>query len=195
MTESPYNEWCSVCYAPIIEVTRGIPSIGTCKNGHRKDRKFSLKKDPTNSSVEEVEIEELKSKVKMYDDYLASERFNVRSADKEKEVAYKFAENVVLRAKKAEKKLSDMIDQLSEKIHPDIIDRYKKFLSGIEPKQEEEPDTSSGHIVWMLNQLETIEDREKAMRWLGFIQGCLIMIGATTVTAERDFTRPYFTKT
>lgn len=35
-------------------------------------------------------------------------------------------------------------------------------------------------------------DGGKANRWLGFIQGCMIMRGMTTVQAERDFTRPYF---
>lgn len=32
----------------------------------------------------------------------------------------------------------------------------------------------------------------KLNRWLGYIQGCLIERGYTTVEAERDFTRPLF---
>ncbi len=32
----------------------------------------------------------------------------------------------------------------------------------------------------------------KLNRWLGYIQGVLITLGITTVTAERDWTRPYF---
>lgn len=32
----------------------------------------------------------------------------------------------------------------------------------------------------------------KLCRWLGYIQGCLIERGITTVTAERDWTRPLF---
>ena len=32
----------------------------------------------------------------------------------------------------------------------------------------------------------------KLNRWLGYIQGVLITKGATTVTTERDFTRPLF---
>lgn len=32
----------------------------------------------------------------------------------------------------------------------------------------------------------------KLNRWLGYIQGCLIWEGLTTVEAERDFTRPLF---
>jgi hypothetical protein len=32
----------------------------------------------------------------------------------------------------------------------------------------------------------------KLNRWIGYIQGVLIERGATTVTAERDWTRPLF---
>ena len=54
--------------------------------------------------------------------------------------------------------------------------------------------THPNHLAWMLNELAMMEDREKAMRWLGFVQGVIISNGLTTVDAERDFTRPYFKK-
>lgn len=42
--------------------------------------------------------------------------------------------------------------------------------------------------------LELDKDNSKVNRWLGFIQGCLILNGLTTVEAERNFTRPLLTQ-
>jgi hypothetical protein len=55
-----------------------------------------------------------------------------------------------------------------------------------------DPGTHLCHIRWMIQQLRGPMETGKAMRWLGFIQGILIERGLTTVTAERDFTRSYF---
>lgn len=41
-----YGEWCPTCSAPIVSVTRGIPSIGTCENGHKIDRRDVLRREP-----------------------------------------------------------------------------------------------------------------------------------------------------
>lgn len=41
------GEWCPVCGSPIIAVTRGIPSVGRCKNGHSTDRRDVLRREPT----------------------------------------------------------------------------------------------------------------------------------------------------
>lgn len=46
-SEAPYGQWCAQCGAPIIKVTRGIPSMGTCKNGHQQDRRDCLRRDPS----------------------------------------------------------------------------------------------------------------------------------------------------
>lgn len=56
-----------------------------------------------------------------------------------------------------------------------------------------DPGTDLAHLRWMLSELWEMRDTPKAMRWLGFVQGVLIMRGLTTVQTERDFTRPYFT--
>lgn len=78
-------------------------------------------------------------------------------------------------------------------IHEDIISRYEHMLLDIEAKQEDNPGTSLPHIKWMLTELRKEKEWGKHNRWLGFIQYGLIINGLTTVGAERDFTRPYFT--
>lgn len=83
-------------------------------------------------------------------------------------------------------------------IHPDILNRYTKMLQmhiqlntfgqyGLNG-----PDTSFTHLLWMLKEIPQMTDIGKARHWLGFVQGVMISAGLTTVTTERDFTRPYF---
>lgn len=59
--------------------------------------------------------------------------------------------------------------------------------------------TSFEHLLWMCEHCEPrVRDdgqgmpTDKYSRWLGFIQGCLIMHGFTTVEEERNRTRPWF---
>lgn len=88
------------------------------------------------------------------------------------------------------------------------VDRYIEMIEakgGIKPVNEtlrEDGDpTSLPHILWMLKELKTkIQPYsgngfsvDKFSRWLGFIQGVLISKGLTTVRAERDITRSWFT--
>lgn len=80
-------------------------------------------------------------------------------------------------------------------MHPDVIRRYRSMIPDhYVPTCEPEPGTGLSHLLWMLGEISNHTDPEKSARWLGFIQGVLIMRGFTTVQAERDFTRPYFTK-
>ena len=44
--DSQYGEWCPTCKFPIVAVTRGIPSIGTCSSGHKIDRRNALRRNP-----------------------------------------------------------------------------------------------------------------------------------------------------
>lgn len=41
-----YGEWCPKCGAEIVSITRGIPSMGTCANGHKTDRRDTLHAAP-----------------------------------------------------------------------------------------------------------------------------------------------------
>lgn len=77
----------------------------------------------------------------------------------------------------------------------DITRRYEAMLRAhhiYTPVCKPDPGNDLCHVLWMLHQLRKPMETGKAMRWLGFIQGILIERGFTTVTAERDFTRPYF---
>lgn len=92
------------------------------------------------------------------------------------------------RAEKAEAAIA------SAAIPQDILDRYDTMLAAItsDVRCEPEPGTQPWHLRWMLQQIPTFTDVGKANRWLAFVQAMLIFKGQTTVTAERDFTRPYF---
>ena len=61
--------------------------------------------------------------------------------------------------------------------------------------------TSLEHLLWMCEECKTnVRDdgqgmpTDKYSRWLGYIQGCIIMHGLTTVEEERNRTRPWFNK-
>lgn len=60
---------------------------------------------------------------------------------------------------------------------PNMIERNKKLYS---------------FILEFLDGCDAKMPLMKLNRWLGYIQGCMIERGYTTVEAERDFSRPYF---
>lgn len=59
---------------------------------------------------------------------------------------------------------------------------------------DEVDQTSDRHLLWMLYQIKFNDDQSltKKHRWLGFIQGVMIMKGYITVSDERDQTRDIF---
>lgn len=84
---------------------------------------------------------------------------------------------------------------------------YKELLEnkGVSPVNHtalKEGDTTSlEHLLWMcLHCIPRIRDDgkgfsvDKYSRWLGYVQGCLICKGITTVEIERNRTRPWLTK-
>lgn len=79
-------------------------------------------------------------------------------------------------------------------IHRDIVNRYDQMLSKITSDVicKPQPGTEPCHLRWMLAELPLLLTADKANRWLGFIQACIILQGLTDVQTERDFTRPYF---
>jgi hypothetical protein len=80
-------------------------------------------------------------------------------------------------------------------VHFDILIRYDEILEaqGAEMQHAPEPGTSLGHLRWMLHKILNADViGEQAHRWLGFVQGVMIVQGLTTVTEERNHTRPYF---
>jgi len=74
----------------------------------------------------------------------------------------------------------------------ELRQRYLRVLNVRAMNNENNP-TSSSHLVWMLLQLGSDEMSEtKKHRWLGYIQGCMVMKNFITVQEERDLTRGVF---
>lgn len=46
------------------------------------------------------------------------------------------------------------------------------------------------HLIYMCQEAAKFTNREKAMRWLGFIQGALWTNGAATIDELKDMNRP-----
>ena len=81
-------------------------------------------------------------------------------------------------------------------IHDDIINRYDVMLANLtnEVERRDFPGTEPCHLRWMLATIKNGLASDKSNHWLGFTQGVMISNSITTVQAERDFTRPYFTR-
>lgn len=66
-------------------------------------------------------------------------------------------------------------------------------FAGVAPRQSEENFTNAHHLVGMLQQIaQSTIPRVKANRWLGYVQGILVMKGMLDVQTERDATRSIF---
>jgi hypothetical protein len=83
-----------------------------------------------------------------------------------------------------------------------VFERYQKILREelwANPIVNLDDPTSFNHLLWMCE--ETIYQlknnpsyaMDKAHRWLGYIQGCLVCKNVIKVETERNFTRPLFT--
>jgi hypothetical protein len=73
-----------------------------------------------------------------------------------------------------------------------MFDRYREILEG---KEFSGPDkTDAVHLRWMCDNVDCFNwGVDKVSRWLGFVQGVMIVNGLLTVDAERDYSRPIFT--
>ena len=76
-----------------------------------------------------------------------------------------------------------------------VVKQYRTYLSlaGDEPKQAnfDLPPTRGEvvrHMLTMCDQIEVFveKDLEKAMRWLGFMQGCFWAMGSFTLNELRE---------
>lgn len=81
--------------------------------------------------------------------------------------------------------------------YPEILDRYVGLINGQLTPDDLTPGpdkTELEHIKGMIEVLRNDETQSitKKHRWLGFIQGVLIMRGLTTVDIERNYTRDIF---
>jgi hypothetical protein len=80
----------------------------------------------------------------------------------------------------------------------DIL-KEKKFSPVNHTEIQDGDPTSEEHLLWMCEYcIPRVRDDgmgmtvDKYSRWLGYIQGCLIMRGYTTVEKERNKTREWF---
>lgn len=80
-------------------------------------------------------------------------------------------------------------------VHEDIINRYLLIIID----QRDNPisqltsrKTDINHLGWMLCQINTFDDKEKAMRWLGYVQGVLAVLCLIDIDEEIEFCRRYF---
>ena len=90
--------------------------------------------------------------------------------------------------------IQEMRDVLQAyEFYPEICERYETILSSVE-----DPDTSEigvSHLLWMLNEIQdgcNGMSETKRHRWLGYIQGVMVMKNLITVNDERNATRPVF---
>lgn len=83
------------------------------------------------------------------------------------------------------------------------VARYIEMLEskGAKPIEDTENPTTLNHLLWMcLHLKKNIVDNgrgfpiDKFSRWIGYIQGVMTCKGLTTVNAERNVTRPWFTE-
>ncbi|AXH72424.1 MAG: hypothetical protein [Caudoviricetes sp.] len=74
----------------------------------------------------------------------------------------------------------------------------RRYIEILTPLQDIEKDslesTSNSHLISMCETIISNDSlsEDKISRWLGFIQGVIVMKGYTTVNTERDFSRPMF---
>ena len=79
----------------------------------------------------------------------------------------------------------------------ELCKRYIEILSPLKDIEKDSLEfTSNNHLIDMCQTIidNTTLPEDKISRWLGFIQGVMVMKGYTTVNIERDFSRPLFHK-
>lgn len=80
----------------------------------------------------------------------------------------------------------------AENFYNELRERYFSILD-VEAHNNPNDPTSNEHLAWMLLELGSSEMSEtKKHRWLGYIQGCMVMKNLITVQEERDLTRGIF---
>lgn len=76
--------------------------------------------------------------------------------------------------------------------YPEICDRYETILL---KQPADAGETGASHLLWMLKELQDNYNgmsETKRHRWLGYVQGVMVMKKLITVDDERTATRPIF---
>lgn len=85
------------------------------------------------------------------------------------------------------------MSNMKNTFYSEICDRYEAILL-----QVEDPDqgkAGANHLLWMLSELQDDSNQmseTKRHRWLGYIQGVMVMKNLINVENERNATRPIF---
>ena len=96
---------------------------------------------------------------------------------------------------------ADILKDADKTIPCELLDKYKKDCISLLPPNsvlsiEQKPgdETDPIHLIWMLQQIKDDSEmsQTKRHRWLGYIQGVLVMKGVFSVEEEREYTRPIF---
>lgn len=93
-------------------------------------------------------------------------------------------------------KLFLQIAETNKPIHgtfyPELRQRYFDLLN-VKPVENAETPFEDSHLAWMLSELSKDAMSEtKKHRWLGYVQGVLVMKARIVVNEERDATRDVF---
>lgn len=77
-----------------------------------------------------------------------------------------------------------------------MFERYYKLLIDLSFESNIDKCNSSSLLRLTKVAIDKIDELpiDKLNRWLGFVQGVLVMNGIITVDGERDYSRPLFTK-
>ncbi len=76
--------------------------------------------------------------------------------------------------------------------YPEVCYHYEVILQREPPDASE---TGASHLLWMLREIQhdwNGMSETKRHRWLGYVQGVMVMKGLITVEDERIRTRPMF---
>lgn len=96
---------------------------------------------------------------------------------------------------------ADILKDADKTIPCELLDKYKKDCISLLPPNsvlsiEQKPgdETNPIHLIWMLQQIKDDSEmsQTKRHRWLGYIQGVLVMKGVFSVEEEREYTHPIF---
>ena len=82
-------------------------------------------------------------------------------------------------------------------VHKQIICRYYSILVPLRgtPDNTHDEKTDIKNLIWMCEEILDNGNTmpiDKVARWVGYIQGCMIMRGILTTETERNITRPLF---
>ena len=80
-----------------------------------------------------------------------------------------------------------------QKVAGEYMNRFAFVWDALVVEDSDNP-TSLNHLYWMTCQVQAdaLSSETRCHRWLGYVQGVLVMKGLLDVEEERNFTRKIF---